>query len=211
MVYLVGVQTNQFARAVDLGRSFVGAGIKVLIGGFHVSGTASMLPEIPTELKEAQTLGITLFAGEAEGRLDDLLRAVYENRLEPAYNFLGDLPALQHQSLSFVPRRHVKRYFGTTGCFDAGRGCPFNCSFCTIINVRGRKSRYRSADDVEQLIRTGVAQGVHSYFITDGDFARNRNNAIKAESEDLSFNHGCLQRTAATRQERPSARAFRAR
>jgi hypothetical protein len=175
VVCLVGVQTNQFARAVDLGRSFIAAGIKVLIGGFHVSGSASMLPETPMELKEAQTVGISLFAGEVEGRLDDLLRAAYEDRLEPAYNFLGDLPALQHQSLPFLPRRHVKRYLGTMGCFDAGRGCPFNCSFCTIINVQGRKSRYRSADDVEQLIRTGVAQGVHSYFITDDDFARNRN------------------------------------
>jgi hypothetical protein len=35
--------------------------------------------------------------------------------------------------------------------FDAGRGCPFQCSFCTIINVQGRKSRYRSAHDVEDI------------------------------------------------------------
>ena len=91
------------------------------------------------------------------------------------YSFLNDLPALEHQTLPLLPRNQVKRYFGSTGCFDAGRGCPFNCSFCTIINVQGRKSRYRSADDVEQLIRTGLAQGVNNYFISDDDFARNRN------------------------------------
>jgi radical SAM superfamily enzyme YgiQ (UPF0313 family) len=35
---------------------------------------------------------------------------------------------------------------GHTTSFDAGRGCPFQCSFCTIINVQGHKSRRRSAD-----------------------------------------------------------------
>ena len=44
--------------------------------------------------------------------------------------------------------------------FDAGRGCPFQCSFCTIINVQGRKSRYRDADDVERLSAPTAAPGV---------------------------------------------------
>jgi radical SAM superfamily enzyme YgiQ (UPF0313 family) len=59
--------------------------------------------------------------------------------------------------------------------FDAGRGCPFQCSFCTIINVQGRKSRYRTADDVERLVRANLAQGIRHFFITDDNFARNRN------------------------------------
>ena len=58
--------------------------------------------------------------------------------------------------------------------FDAGRGCPFQCSFCTIINVQGRKSRRRSPDDVEKIVRDNVAQGLHSFFITDDNFARNK-------------------------------------
>jgi radical SAM superfamily enzyme YgiQ (UPF0313 family) len=58
---------------------------------------------------------------------------------------------------------------------DAGRGCPYQCSFCTIIKVQGRKSRYRSADDCEQIVRTNVAQGIHRFFITDDNFARNKN------------------------------------
>jgi hypothetical protein len=36
---------------------------------------------------------------------------------------------------------------------DLGRGCPYQCSFCTIINVQGRKSRFRSPDDLEHAIR----------------------------------------------------------
>ena len=43
MVALVGVQTNQYPRALDIARPFRAAGIPVAIGGFHVSGCLSML------------------------------------------------------------------------------------------------------------------------------------------------------------------------
>src|SRR5438552_1453864 len=75
LIGLVGVQSNQFPRAVDIARSFLAAGLPICIGGFHVSGCIAMLPDLPPELCEAQALGISLFAGEAEdGRLDGLLR-----------------------------------------------------------------------------------------------------------------------------------------
>ena len=51
----------------------------------------------------------------------------------------------------------------------------FTCSFCTIINVQGRKSRWRTADDVEDIVRANLAQGIHSFVITDDNFARNKN------------------------------------
>jgi radical SAM superfamily enzyme YgiQ (UPF0313 family) len=175
IVLIVGVQTNQFARALDISRDLRAAGIQVAIGGFHVSGCIAMLPEMPPEMKEALALGITLFAGEGEGRLDELLAAASEKRLRPLYNFMQDLPNVESQPPPFLPRKHVRRYAGALGCFDAGRGCPFSCSFCTIINVQGRKSRYRSADDIEHLIRAHAAQGIRSFFITDDNFARNRN------------------------------------
>src|SRR4051812_30314875 len=37
-VGLVGVQSNQFPRALDIAREFRAAGVPVVIGGFHVSG-----------------------------------------------------------------------------------------------------------------------------------------------------------------------------
>jgi len=58
--------------------------------------------------------------------------------------------------------------------FDAGRGCPYQCSFCTIINVQGRVSRRRSPDDIEKIIRANVAQDLDFFFITDDNFARNK-------------------------------------
>jgi Radical SAM superfamily len=175
LVMMVGVQTNQFARALDLAREFRAAGIQVVIGGFHVSGCVAMLPELTPELKEAIALGVSLFAGEAEGRLSELLRAAFENRLQPLYNLMNDLPSMEGAPLPFLPVRYVRRYTTSIGCFDAGRGCPFRCNFCTIINVQGRTSRYRTADDVEQLIRLYARQGVTRFFITDDNFARNRN------------------------------------
>ena len=76
--------------------------------------------------------------------------------------------------MPFLPKRYVERTLGLSASFDAGRGCPYQCSFCTIINVQGRKSRFRSADDVEQLVRLNWAQGIHKFFITDDNFARNK-------------------------------------
>jgi radical SAM superfamily enzyme YgiQ (UPF0313 family) len=174
-VALVGVQTNQFPRAVDIARPLRAAGIPVAIGGFHVSGCLAMLPDMPPELGAAMALGITLFAGEAEGRLDEVLRAAYTGTLAPLYNFMNDLPGLEGAPLPYLPREVVGRTGGVRTSFDAGRGCPFLCSFCTIINVQGRKSRARSADDVERIVRANLAQGVHNFFITDDNLARNQN------------------------------------
>src|SRR5207244_5562118 len=96
LIGLVGVQSNQFPRAVDLARPFLAAGLPVCIGGFHVSGCIAMLSEMPPELREAQALGISLFAGEAEdGRLDRLLRDAWDGSLQPLYDYMSDLPALE--------------------------------------------------------------------------------------------------------------------
>jgi hypothetical protein len=120
LIGLVGVQSNQFPRAVDLARSFLEAGLPVCIGGFHVSGCIAMLPEIPDDIKAVQAMSISFFAGE---------------------------------SPPILPRQHVKRTSGSLSSIDFGRDCPCQCSFCTIINVQGRKSRIRSADDLEKIVR----------------------------------------------------------
>ena len=174
-VGLIGVQSNQYPRALDLARTFRAAGLPVVIGGFHVSGCISMLPELPAELKAALDLGVTLFAGEGEGRMGDLVRDIAAGTQKPLYNFLSDLPGLEEATIPFLPSPVIKRIAGHYTSFDAGRGCPYQCSFCTIINVQGRKSRYRSADDIEQIVRSNVAQGITRFFVTDDNFARNRN------------------------------------
>ena len=174
LVALVGVQSNQYPRALDLARPLRAAGIPVAIGGFHVSGCLSMLDGEAVGLGACRDLGISIFAGEIEGRLEVLLRDAAAGRLQPIYNFLKDLPGIERTPVPFLPIANIRHTLGLSSSFDAGRGCPYQCSFCTIINVQGRKSRYRSPDDVEALVRANWAQGVSRYFITDDNFARNK-------------------------------------
>ena len=175
LVALVGVQSNQYPRAVDIARPLRAAGVPVCIGGFHVSGCLAMLPNITPEIQEALDLGISIFAGEAEGKLTALLRDAHGDTLKPIYNFMADLPSLEGAPLPFLPLDKVSRTANARTSFDSGRGCPFQCSFCTIINVQGRKSRYRTADDIEAILRISYSQGIKKLFITDDNFARNKN------------------------------------
>jgi hypothetical protein len=173
LVAFVGVQSNQYPRALDIARPFREAGIAVAIGGFHVSGCLAMLDGHAVGLDECRVMGISIFAGEAENALDTVLRDAAEGRLQPIYNLLKDIPALAATPVPFLPKPYVARTLGLSASFDAGRGCPYQCSFCTIINVQGRKSRYRSPDDIEHLVRLNWSHGICKFFITDDNFARN--------------------------------------
>jgi hypothetical protein len=174
LVALVGVQSNQYPRALDIARPFREAGFAVAMGGFHISGCLSMLDGSAVELDACRAMGVAMFAGEAEGRLDRVLQDAASGQLAPVYDFLKDLPGLEDTPEPLLPARYVQRTLGQSTSFDAGRGCPYQCSFCTIINVQGRKSRSRSPDDVERLVRNNWAQGIHKFFITDDNFARNK-------------------------------------
>ena len=173
-VALVGVQSNQYPRALDIARPFRAAGIAVAMGGFHVSGCLSMLDGRAVDLDACRDMGVAIFAGEAEGRFESVIADVAAGRLAPVYNYMKDLPGMEGTPVPFLPKRYIQRTLGSSASFDAGRGCPYQCSFCTIINVQGRKSRYRSADDIEHLVRLNWAQGIRKFFITDDNFARNK-------------------------------------
>src|SRR4029078_11039514 len=175
LIGLVGVQSNQFPRSVDLARPFLAAGLPVCIGGFHVSGCIAMLPELPADIAVAQTMGISFFAGECEeGRLDEVLQDAWNGKLKPLYNYMDKLPTLTGEPPPFLPRKHVRRTSGSLSSIALGGVCPYQCSFCTIINVQGRKSRFRTPDDLEKIVRENHAQGIRRFFITYDNFARNR-------------------------------------
>ena len=93
--------------------------------------------------------------------------------MKPLYNFMDQLPSLEGEPAPILPRKHIARTSGHYSSIDLGRGCPYQCSFCTIINVQGRKSRFRTPDDLEQIIRDNRQQGIDRFFITDDNFARN--------------------------------------
>ena len=192
LIGFVGVQSNEFPRTLDLARRFRAAGLQVMIGGFHVSGCLAMLKETQVDIKVAQELGVSIFAGEAEEGFDEVLQDAAKGELKPLYNHMKkELPGIGNVPFPpFLPVDFVNRTVGNVTSFDAGRGCPFQCSFCTIINVQGRKSRYRSPDSIEQILRMNWAQGVKRFFITDDNFARNKDweaiydRIIKLREED---------------------------
>ena len=166
------------------------------IGGFHVSGCLAMLPELPQEIKDVLDMGVSIFAGEAEdGMLDEVLRDAYAGTLKPIYNHMKNLPALEGQPTPLLWRDAARRTEGNRASFDLGRGCPFQCSFCTIINVQGRKSRFRTPEDLELIILDNARQGVRKFFITNDNFARNKDwepildrLIAMREGEGLKFN-----------------------
>jgi radical SAM superfamily enzyme YgiQ (UPF0313 family) len=179
VVGLVGVQTNQFPRAQDLTRQFLAEGFAVMIGGFHVSGAIAMSPEMPPECQEMLDAGATLVLGEVEDSWGAILKDAADGRLKPMYNFLGAPPDLHDKPVPRASLRTQRKFvLEGSGTIDAGRGCPFNCSFCTIVNVQGRRMRCRSAEQILRQIREnysfdGRRKGVRHYFFTDDNFVRN--------------------------------------
>lgn len=172
LVALVGVQTNQFPRAADLAVRFRQLGAMVAIGGFHVSGSLALLGLTP-ELQQLREQGISLFAGEAEGRLEEFLSDALNGKLKSVY-WMGELPDLTQEWAAplvdeSVARRFVLPYAGT---MDTSRGCVFKCSFCTIIHVQGNFMRFRSPELIEKHVREHYPRIKH-YFFTDDNMSRN--------------------------------------
>ena len=175
VIALAGVQSNQFSRAADIACRFRQGSLPVMIGGFHVSGSMALFPDGRPEIKELLDIGVTVVKGEVEDVWADLLRDALLDRLHPIYDFLECKPALDRQpvprSLASYMKHFVAPKFGT---IDTSRGCPFNCSFCTIINVQGKEMRARSVESLERAIRDNRRlHGIDYYFFTDDNFARN--------------------------------------
>ena len=112
LVALVGVQSNQYPRALDIARPFRAAGIPVVIGGFHVSGCLSMLDGRAVDLDACRDMGVSMFAGEAEGRLELVLQDAAAGRLAPLYNFMNDLPGMEGTPVPFLPKQYASGHLG---------------------------------------------------------------------------------------------------
>jgi radical SAM superfamily enzyme YgiQ (UPF0313 family) len=175
VVALAGVQSNQFPRAADMARKFRSGGLQVLIGGFHVSGILALSPTITPEIQELIDIGVSVVKGEVEDTWGDILRDAAEDRLKPVYDFLGCKPDLYNKPIPTIDQKYLKKFIVSNfGTIDCSRGCPFNCSFCSIINVQGREMRVRSPELLAQTIRDNYRRHrIRFYFFTDDNFARN--------------------------------------
>jgi len=179
VVCLVGVQTNQFPRALDLGRQFRAHGLDVIIGGFHTSGTVNMLSPDEPDIQELFRESIIVVSGEVEGKWEGILADVLNGRPMPLYSFAQDLKNLvdiEKAPLPVISPESMKHFARSTfGTLDTSRGCPFACTFCTIINVQGRKMRERAPEEIADLVRHNYHEhGIDYYFFTDDNFARKK-------------------------------------
>ncbi|HEX9022423.1 MAG TPA: radical SAM protein [Geobacteraceae bacterium] len=174
VIMLVGVQTNQYPRALDIASWFRPRGIPVLIGGFHVSGMLAMIG-LTADLREALYRGITLVAGEVEGdRLPKVVEDLLCDRADPLYNFLKSPPDLSAVPTPKLTKDDLRGFASPYSTIDTGRGCVFTCEFCTIINVQGRTMRCREPGQVVEFVRRSYREaGVTHAFFTDDNIARN--------------------------------------
>ncbi len=179
LVCMVGVQTNQFPRALDMARIFRAAGITVIMGGFHTSGTINMLGEQEPDIQELVRESICVVSGEVEGKWEMILSDYLNGRLQAIYSFAQDLQSLVDIGEAPLPKTSPKtmEHFAhpAWGTADTSRGCPFACTFCTIINVQGRKMRERSPESIAAMLRSNYhSSGISFYFFTDDNFARKK-------------------------------------
>lgn len=179
VVCLVGVQTNQFPRALDLGREFRSHGLDVVMGGFHTSGTINMLSEQEPDIQELFRESIIVVSGEVEGYWGGILADILNGRPKRLYSFAQDLKSLvdiEKAPLPVMSNTTMKHFARSSfGTVETSRGCPFTCSFCSIINVQGRTMRERSPEWIVNLVRRNHRQyGIDFYFFTDDNFARKK-------------------------------------
>lgn len=135
---LVGLtaMTAQAMRAYELADRARASGVRVVLGGIH----PSTLPE------EAGVHADAVVVGEAEPVLSRLLADFEGNALQPRYmapeNYpLDGVPAPRADAANGI------RYL-TRNLVQTARGCPWDCDFCSVVPVFGRRFRHRPLREV---------------------------------------------------------------
>jgi radical SAM superfamily enzyme YgiQ (UPF0313 family) len=130
---------------------------------------------LTADLRAALSMGITLVAGEVEGgRLATIVEDVCRNTAQPLYDFLNPTPSLLDVPIPRITKDEFENFSSRFTTIDTGRGCVFNCDFCTIINIQGRTMRCRDPKQVVQFVRQSYREAAVSHsFFTDDNTARN--------------------------------------
>jgi radical SAM superfamily enzyme YgiQ (UPF0313 family) len=133
---IVGITayTSSVYRAYQIAQFYRKHGIPTVIGGIHVS----MMPE------EAMNFCDAVVIGEAENIWPKVLQDFEANKLQKQYR--GSWANLENLPL---PRRDIllNPYY-QWGSIQTSRGCPMNCSFCSVTAFNGRRFRRRPLDSV---------------------------------------------------------------
>ncbi len=171
-VCLTSIQTNQFMRAYDIALQLkaialrLNLNIEILMGGPHIithEASVAKLIEI----------GVIPVQGEIEqGRFANILADVLHGKLKPKYKY----PLVENISDIPLPKpTRIEGYASAMATFQASRGCPHKCRFCSSVTIEGRKMRYKTVEETEVVYRAAIEEGIKTIFITDNNFLRNKN------------------------------------
>jgi len=138
---LVGITalTSAAFRAYELATLYRNKGIKVVLGGIHVS----MVPD------EAEKYADTIVIGEAEGVWHQLLKDFDSDSLKKRYK--GEFADLKD---AVFPRRDLFHKGYNYANIQTTRGCPMSCDFCSVHTFNGSKYRERPVEDVLDEMET---------------------------------------------------------
>jgi len=132
---LVGITafTSQANRAYEVAAHFRRLGVPVVMGGIHAT---MCLDEVMERVDSVVT-------GEADGIWPQVLEDVRHGSLKRRYD--GGLSAVGR----IRPARHDLLATGYAfGAIQTTRGCPLNCSFCSVTAFNGARYRQRPIPDV---------------------------------------------------------------
>lgn len=132
---LVGLTafTTQATRAYQIASEFRSRGIPVVMGGIH----ASLVPD------EAAQYADALFIGECEAKWPDVIADVEQGRLAKRYDGGTTGGALLNPD-----RKIFRKYRYEYVSAQTSRGCPMDCSFCSVTVFNGRLFRMREVEEV---------------------------------------------------------------
>jgi len=160
----ITVITGTAPRAYELSQHFRSRGIKVILGGPHVT----LVPD------DAQPHADSIVVGYAEDTWPELLRDVAAGQLRPRYTQAPDLSLAGRP----LPRRDLlpKRRFLTNNVFEATRACVHNCEFCVVPAAWGRTPLHKPVEDVVEDIRR---HGARKLIFVDLNLIADRGHAMR--------------------------------
>src|SRR5262245_58572727 len=163
LLALVGVQTHQFHRALDLAAYARFNGVRhCVIGGPHpMTCDTSML----------QNRGVSFALAEAEMIWPQILRDAIQGELQPV-DGQDRRWADQLEAPVLIPpsKRDLRRYVVPMIGIYPARGCPFTCNFCSVIRIAGRQIRSQSITTTIESLRKAKAAGVRLVMFTSDNF-----------------------------------------
>lgn len=185
LVALVGVQSHQFHRALDLTAYARAHGVEhCIIGGPHpMTCDTSML----------QGKGVSFALAEAELVWERILADALEGGLQTCYGTERRwTPTLDGPVINPPPPEELERYWARTLGIYPVRGCPYRCNYCSVIKISGRQVRSQSIDTTIESLKRAEAAGVERIFFVSDNFNKfpevyDLLEAMIAEKLDLTF------------------------